>query len=74
MKEEAWGLIRVVVVVDLAEGRVKCTRPSAQSARKNAMFLSSRAETVRSIARIVFPNVKIAADNSFDAVELSGFL
>jgi len=59
MKEEAWGLIRVVV--DLAEGRVKCTRLSAQSARKSAMFLSSRAEIVRYIARIVSRSGKIAA-------------
>jgi hypothetical protein len=57
MKEEAWGLIRVV---DLAEGRVKCTRPSAQSAKKSAMFLSSRAEIVRYIVRIVFRSGKIA--------------
>ena len=59
MKEEAWGLIRVVV--DLAEGRVKCTRLSAQNVRKSAMFLSSRAEIVRSIVRIVSQSGKIAA-------------
>jgi len=59
MKEEAWVLIRVVV--DLAEGRVKCTRPSARSARKSVMFLSSRAEIVRSIVRIVSQSGKIAA-------------
>ena len=59
MKEEAWGLIRVVV--DLAEGRVKCTRLSAQSAKKSVMFLSSRAEIVRSIVRIVSQSGKIAA-------------
>ena len=59
MKEEAWGLIRVVV--DLAEGHVKCTRLSARSARKSAMFLSSRAEIVRSIVRIVSQSGKIAA-------------
>ena len=59
MKEEAWGLIRVVV--DLAEGRVKCTRLYARSARKSAMFLSSRAEIVRSIVRIVSQSGKIAA-------------
>ena len=59
MKEEAWGLIRVVV--DLAEGRVKCTRLFAQSTRKSAMFLSSRAEIVRSIVRIVSQSGKIAA-------------
>lgn len=59
MKEEAWGLIRVVV--DLAEGRVKCIRLSARNARKNAMFLSSRAEIVRSIVRIVSQSGKIAA-------------
>ena len=62
MKEEAWVLIRVVVaVVDLAEGLVKCIRLSAQSAKKSAMFLSSRAEIVRSIARIVSQSGKIAA-------------
>ena len=59
MKEEAWGLIRVVV--DLAEGRVKCTRLSARNAKKSAMFLSSRAEIVRSIVRIVSQSGKIAA-------------
>jgi hypothetical protein len=58
MKEEAWVLIRVV---DLAEGRVKCTRLSAQSAKRNAMFLSSRAEIVRSIVRNVSQSGKIAA-------------
>lgn len=60
MKEEAWGLIKVVVV-DLAEGRVKCTRLSARNARKNVMFLSSLAEIARSIARIVFQSGKIVA-------------
>jgi hypothetical protein len=59
MKEEVWGLIRVVV--DLAGGRVKCTRLSARSARKSAMFLSNRAEIVRSIVRIVSQSGKIAA-------------
>ena len=59
MKEEAWVLIRVVA--DLAEGLVKCTRLYAQSARRNAMFLSSRAEIVRYIARIVSRSGKIAA-------------
>jgi hypothetical protein len=61
MKEEAWGSIVVVAVVDLAEGRVKCTKPSAQSVRKNVMFLSSRAEIARYIARIVSQSGKIAA-------------
>jgi len=61
MKEEAWGLIRVAVVVDLAEGRVKCTRLYAQSVRKSVMFLSNRAEIVRSIVRIVSQSGKIAA-------------
>ena len=61
MKEEAWVLIRVVAVVDLAAGLVKCTRPYARSARKSAMFLSSRAEIVRSIVRIVSQSGKIAA-------------
>jgi hypothetical protein len=61
MKEEAWGLIQVVAVVDSAEGRVKCTRLYAQSVRRNVMFLSSRAEIVRSIVRIVSQSGKIAA-------------
>jgi len=61
MKEEAWVLIVVVAVVDLAEGRVKCTKPYAPSVRKSVMFLSSRAEIVRYIARIVFQSGKIAA-------------
>jgi RNase P/RNase MRP subunit POP5 len=61
MKEEAWVLILVVAVVDLAVGLVKCTRLSAQSVRKSAMFLSSRAEIVRYIVRIVSQSGKIAA-------------
>ena len=59
MKEEAWVLIRVVA--DLAEGRVKCTKPYARSAKKSAKFLSSRAEIVRYIARTVSQSGKIAA-------------
>ena len=59
MKEEVWVLIRVVV--DLAEGRVKCTRLSAQNVRKNVMFRSSRAEIAQSIVKTVSQSGKIAA-------------
>jgi len=61
MKEEAWVLIQVVAVVDLAADLVKCTRLYAQSVRRSAMFLSSRAEIVRYIVRIVSQSGKIAA-------------
>jgi hypothetical protein len=59
MKEEAWGLI--VVVVDLAEGRVKCTRLYARSVRRNAMFRSSRAGIVRFIVKNVSQSGKMLA-------------
>jgi len=60
MKEEAWGLI-VVVVVDSAEGRVKCTRLSAQSVSRNVMFHSSRVEIAQYIVKSVSRSGKMLA-------------
>jgi hypothetical protein len=42
-------------------GHVKCTRPSARIAKRNAKSLLSPEKTARFIAGIVFQNAKIAA-------------
>ena len=51
-KEITWDINKVAV--DSIEVREKCTKQLAQSVRKNAKSLSSRAATVRYIARNAF--------------------
>jgi hypothetical protein len=56
-------VVEVDEVVTAVDVQWSSTRQFVQSAIKNVRFLLSRAETVRYSARIVFPNVKIAAVN-----------
>ena len=49
------------MVADLTEARGKCTRQLAQTAIKNAKFLSNRAEIARYIARTASQSVRVAA-------------
>jgi len=51
-------------VVDLTEARERCIRRYAQTAKKNAKSLSSRAETVRYIVRNALQNAKAKAVKS----------
>ena len=60
-------MVEVGTVVDV---RGNFIRRSAQTVKRNAKFLSNQAATVRSTARIVFPNARIAAA---DSSGISGF-
>ena len=55
-KEIAWDINKVAMYS--IEAREKCTKQLAPSVRKNAKSLSSRAVTVRYIARNAFQSVK----------------
>ncbi len=56
-KEVTWNINKVAV--DSTEVRERCTRRLAQTARKNAKFLSNRAATVQYIARNAFQSAEV---------------
>ena len=66
-----WDTNKVVVVVDLAEGRGKCTRRFAQTVNRNARSLSSPETTVQYTARIVFQNAKKAVKSQSNLKKFS---
>jgi hypothetical protein len=53
---EAWVI--KVAVAGSAEGRERCTKRLAPSAKRSARYLSNPAKTVRCIAEIALQNVK----------------
>ena len=63
-RRHTWDIHKVMVAADTTEAHERCTKRLAQTVKKNAKFLSSRAATVRYIAENAFQSAKTKAVKS----------